>query len=282
MNFNQQQETAQVQMTLARRHFLARAGLSLGTVALGQLLAGGSARADQERTHRGVLENLPYPPRAKRVIYLFMSGGPSQLDMFDYKPLLNEKNGEELPEDVRKGQRLTGMSGNQASLPLAGSVFRFDQHGKSGAWISELLPHTATMVDEMCIVRSMFTEAINHDPAITFFQTGSQIAGRPSIGAWLSYGLGSANENLPAFCVLITRDKVDQPLYARLWGSGFLPSIHEGVQFRPGSSPVLYLQNPDGYLRGKSAPNARSAPGTAATGIPAHAGSAVAGADRTI
>ena len=246
MNFNQQQETAQVQMTLARRHFLARAGLSLGTVALGQLLAGGNARADQERTHRGVLEKLPYPQRAKRVIYLFMSGGPSQLDMFDYKPLLNEKNGEELPEDVRRGQRLTGMSGNQASLPLAGSVFRFDQHGKSGAWISELLPHTANMVDEMCIVRSMFTEAINHDPAITFFQTGSQIAGRPSIGAWLSYGLGSANENLPAFCVLITRDKVDQPLYARLWGSGFLPSIHEGVQFRPGSSPVLYLQNPEG------------------------------------
>jgi hypothetical protein len=246
MNFNLQQEAAQVQMTLARRHFLARAGLSLGTVALGQLLAGGSARADQERTQRGVLENLPYPRRAKRVIYLFMSGGPSQLDMFDYKPLLNEKNGEELPEEVRKGQRLTGMSGNQASLPLAGSVFRFDQHGKGGAWISELLPHTANMVDEMCIVRSMFTEAINHDPAITFFQTGSQIAGRPSIGAWLSYGLGSANENLPAFCVLITRDKVDQPLYARLWGSGFLPSIHEGVQFRPGNSPVLYLQNPDG------------------------------------
>ncbi len=175
-----------------------------------------------------------------------MSGGPSQLDMYDYKPRLNEENGQELPDSVRKGQRLTGMSGNQASLPLAGSVFRFDQHGQAGAWVSELLPHTAQVVDDLCIVRSMYTEAINHDPAITFFQTGSQIAGRPSIGAWLSYGLGSANDNLPSFCVLVTKDKGGQPLYARLWGSGFLPSVHQGVQFRAGNSPVLYLKNPDG------------------------------------
>jgi hypothetical protein len=213
---------------------------------LGRLLAADTAQAHEEPSRGGVIDRLHFPPRVKRVIYLFMSGGPSQLDLFDYKPLLNERNGQELPESVRMGQRLTGMSGNQASLPLAGSVFRFDQHGSSGAWVSELLPHTAQWVDELCLVHSIHTEAINHDPAITFFQTGSQIAGRPSIGAWLSYGLGSANENLPAFCVMISRDKIDQPLYARLWGSGFLPAVHEGVQFRSGSSPVLYLDNPPG------------------------------------
>ncbi|MCD6049450.1 MAG: hypothetical protein K0Q55_853, partial [Verrucomicrobia bacterium] len=145
-----------------------------------------------------------------------------------------------------KGQRLTGMSGNQASLPLAGSIYKFGQHGKNGAWVSELLPHTAKQVDNMCIVRSMFTEAINHDPAITFLQTGSQLSGRPSIGAWLHYGLGSDNENLPSFVVLITKGKTDQPLYSRLWGSGFLPSRHQGVQFRSGKDPVLYLNNPEG------------------------------------
>jgi uncharacterized protein (DUF1501 family) len=175
-----------------------------------------------------------------------MSGGPSQLETFDYKPLLNERNGEQLPDSVRRGQRLTGMSGNQASLPMAGSAFKFAQHGKSGIWMSELLPHTAKVADDLCVVRSMFTEAINHDPAITFLQTGSQVSGRPSIGAWVHYGLGSANENLPAFVVLITRGKVDQPLYSRLWGSGFLPAEHQGVQFRAGKEPVLYLNNPDG------------------------------------
>src|SRR5262249_26129791 len=152
----------------------------------------------------------------KRVIYLFQSGGPSQLETFDYKPLLNELQGKELPDEVRKGQRLTGMSGNQARLPLAGSIFKFAQAGKSGAWISELLPHTAKVADELCIIRSLNSEAINHDPAITFLQTGSQISGRPSIGAWLNYGLGSDNENLPAFVVLITKGKADQPLYSRL------------------------------------------------------------------
>ncbi len=193
-----------------------------------------------------MLPKLHLAPRARRVIYLFMSGGPSQLDLFDYKPRLNQENGQELPDSVRRGQRLTGMSGNQASLPLAGSQFQFRQHGESGVWVSELLPQTATIVDRLCIVRSMYTEAINHDPAITFFQTGSQIAGRPSIGAWLSYGLGSANEDLPAFCVLVTKNKGGQPLYARLWGSGFLPATHQGVQFRAGESPVLYLANPPG------------------------------------
>ncbi len=230
----------------SRRRFLSRTGFSLGSMALGQLLAGESKAAETTRARPGVLNQLHYPPRAKRVIYLFMSGGPSQLDLFDYKPLLNKENGKELPDSVRRGQRLTGMSGNQASLPLAGSIFKFEQAGAAGSWISDLLPHTRKVIDELCIVRSMYTEAINHDPAITFFQTGSQIAGRPSIGAWLSYGLGSINDNLPAFCVLVTKDKGGQPLYARLWGSGFLQSIHQGVQFRSGQSPVLYLKDPAG------------------------------------
>ena len=199
------------------------------------------------------------PPKAKRVIYLFMAGGPSQMETFDYKPVLNQRNGEQLPDSVRQGQRLTGMSGNQASLPLAGSQFGFSRHGANGTWVSDLLPHTAKVVDDLCIVRSMYTEAINHDPAITFFQTGSQIAGRPSMGAWLHYGLGSDNEDLPAFVVLITPGKVDQPLYARLWGSGFLPSEHQGVQFRSGKDAVLYLGNPDGRLAREPAAAARSA-----------------------
>ncbi len=234
-----------LQQRMVRRHFLARTGLSVGGIALAQLLAGEAAAS----ARGGVLQQVHYPVRAKRVIYLFMSGGPSQLDLFDYKPLLNEKNGEELPDSVRQGQRLTGMSSNQASLPLAGSIFKFQQHGETGAWISELLPHFSEIVDDTCIVKSMYTEAINHDPAITFFQTGSQIAGRPSIGAWMSYGLGSQNDNLPSFCVLVTKDKGGQPLYARLLGSGFLPSEHQGVQFRAGQDPVLYLNNPDGISR---------------------------------
>lgn len=233
---------------LTRRHFFQRSSLGLGTAAMATLLpeVAGAARTDTARTPSGVLKAFHHPPKAKRVIYLFMSGGPSQLDLFDYKPLLNEKNGEELPDSVRQGQRLTGMSANQATLPLAGSIFKFQKCGQSGAWVSDLLPYTTKVIDELCLVKSMYTEAINHDPAITFFQTGSQIAGRPSMGAWLSYGLGSTNENLPAFCVLVTKDKGGQPLYARLWGSGFLPSRHQGVQFRPGKDPVLYLNNPPG------------------------------------
>ena len=212
-------------------------------IALSQLLHPPAARAGEP----GILGGqLHHPARAKRVIYLFMAGGPSQLETFDYKPLLNQRNGEQLPDSVRMGQRLTGMSGNQASLPLAGSIFKFAQHGQAGAWISELLPFTAKAANDLCIIRSLYTEAINHDPAITFLQTGSQISGRPSIGAWVHYGLGSDNHNLPAFVVLITRGKVDQPLYSRLWGSGFLPSRHQGVQFRAGKEPVLYLNNPPG------------------------------------
>lgn len=188
-----------------------------------------------------------YTPRIKRVIYLFQSGGPSQMELFDYKPLLEKMNGEELPDSVRQGQRLTGMTSGQESFPLAGSKFSFARHGQSGAWMSELLPHTAKISDELCIIRSMYTEAINHDPAITFFQTGSQQGGRPSIGSWISYGLGSDNENLPTFCVLLSEGRsAAQPLYSRLWGNGFLPSLHQGVQFRSGQDPVLFLNNPPG------------------------------------
>ncbi|MAG56427.1 MAG: sulfatase [Planctomycetes bacterium] len=219
-----------------RRHFLARSAFGLGAAAL--------ARLDPDDVQ------LPhFPPRVRRVIYLFQSGGPAQHDLFDYKPLLNEKNGEELPASVRRGQRLTGMSGNQATLPLAGSIFPFHQRGECGAWVSDLLPHTARIVDKLCFIRSMHTEAINHDPGITFFQTGSQIAGRPSIGSWLSYGLGSLNKDLPDFVVLVTKNKGGQPLYARLWGAGFLPARHQGVQFRAGKDPVLFLTDPGGIER---------------------------------
>lgn len=230
---------------LSRRQFLNRFGLGLGGVALAGLLNPARSLA-VGAPDAGVLGATHFAPKARRIIYLFMAGGPSQLETFDYKPLLNERNGEDLPASVRMGQRLTGMSGNQAVLPLAGSLYKFNQHGRSGAWISELLPHTARVVDDLCIVRSLYTEAINHDPAITFLQTGSQISGRPSMGAWVHYGLGSDNANLPAFVVLITRGKVDQPLYSRLWGSGFLPSGHQGVQFRSGKDAVLYLNNPEG------------------------------------
>ena len=231
-----------------RRDFLGRFAMGLGGAALAGLMnrnAIGAVPAAPD-PFKGILAAPHMAPKAKRVIYLFMSGGPSQLDLFDYKPLLNKMNGHDLPESVRKGQRLTGMSANQATLPLAGSIFNFAQHGTSGAWVSDLMPWTAKMVDQLCFVKSLQTQHINHDPAITFFQTGHQIAGRPSMGSWLSYGLGSANENLPAFVVLISKDRIDQPLYARLWGNGFLSSIHQGVQFRSGKDPVLYLKNPDG------------------------------------
>jgi hypothetical protein len=239
-----------IDYSMNRRDFLGRFGLGMGGVALMGLLNRDVRAAMPSLTEPTSFKPaLPSPhlaPRARRVIYLFMSGGPSQHDLFDHKPLLNTMNGKELPDSVRMGQRLTGMSGNQASLPLAGSIFKFDKHGQCGADVSELMPWTGKIVDELCFIKSLHTEAINHDPAITFFQTGHQIAGRPSMGAWLSYGLGSANQNLPAFVVLISKDRIDQPLYARLWGNGFLPSTHQGVQFRSGKDPVLYLQNPDG------------------------------------
>ncbi len=193
-----------------------------------------------------------FAPKAKRIIYLFMQGGPSQLDLFDPKPELAKRHGEALPDSVRKGQRLTTMTSKQSSLPVAPSPFKFAQHGESGAWMSELLPHTAKVSDELCIIRSMNSEAINHDPAITFLQTGHQQPGRPSFGAWMSYGLGTENRDLPAFVVLISRGSAvspADPLYARLWGSGFLPSNHQGVSFRSSGDPVLYLSSPEGVTR---------------------------------
>ncbi|BCS33676.1 sulfatase [Luteitalea sp. TBR-22] len=232
---------------LSRRALLQRVGMGLGSVALGSLVHPRVAAAAGPTATPGVLGRaLHFTPRARRVIYLFMAGGPSQMETFDDKPVLRARNGEQLPDSVRQGQRLTGMSGNQSSLPLAGSQFGFSRAGRSGTWVSDLLPHTARVIDELCVVRSMYTDAINHDPAITFFQTGSQIAGRPSMGAWVHYGLGSDTDDLPAFVVLITPGKVDQPLYSRLWGSGFLPSQHQGVQFRSGKDAVLYLANPAG------------------------------------
>jgi hypothetical protein len=235
-------------MTLPRRTFLQTTGLSLGSLALSELFAADAPTAPGAHASGspGVLKTLHHAPKAKRVIFLFMAGGPSQMDLFDYKPLLNKKHGEQLPESVRKGQRLTGMTGSQSSLPLVGSPFKFSQHGKSGAWVSELLPRTAKVVDELCFIKSLHTEAINHGPAVTHVQTGSQFPGRPSIGAWLSYGLGTENANLPAFVVMVTKNKSGQPLGAGLWGSGFLPSRHQGTQFRAGKDPVLYLSNPDG------------------------------------
>jgi hypothetical protein len=225
---------------ITRRHFFSKSAKGLGLIALGSFLP----RSLLAQEPSAALPQIA--PKARRVIYLFQSGAPSQLDLFDYKPLLNRRNGEQLPDSVRGGQRLTGMTAQQSSIPLAGSLFEFAQHGQSGAWFSELLPHTAEIADEICIVRSMYTEAINHDPAITFFQTGSQIAGRPSMGSWVHYGLGTMNDNLPAFIVLVTPHKKDQPLYSRLWGSGFLDSRYQGIQFRSGKEPILYMSNPDG------------------------------------
>jgi hypothetical protein len=197
----------------------------------------------------GGLPGMPnFPPKAKRVIYLFQHGAPSQLDLFDYKPKLAAIRGEELPESVRKGQRLTGMTAYQAKFPTAPTVFKFSQYGQSGTWLSELLPHTGKAADDICFIRSMQTDAINHDPAVTFFQTGFQIAGRPSIGAWISYGLGSENEDLPAFVVMVSQGGGNsQALADRQWGSGFLPTSYQGVKFRSGADPVLYLSNPPGY-----------------------------------
>ena len=224
---------------LSRREALTRFGGGLGGIALASLL--GKSEAAPTSPHY-----LTKAPKAKRIIYLFQSGGPSQMDLYDYKPRLNEEQGKELPESIRMGQRLTGMSGNQSSLPLVGSPFQFKQHGQSGAWMSELLPHTAGIADEITVIKSMHTDAINHGPGVTFMQTGSQLGGRPSIGSWLSYGLGSTNDNLPNFVVLITKDQKGQPLVSRLWGSGFLPGKHDGVQFRPDKDAVLYLNNPEG------------------------------------
>lgn len=235
-----------------RRDFLTRTSLGMGALTLGGLLGPSPVLGKDIISQMIDISGAGIPhfvPKAKRVIYLFQSGAPSQLDLFDYKPLLNKMNGKELPASVLGNQRLTGMTAGQTTFPLAGSIFDFKQHGQSGAWVSELMPYTSKIVDNLCFIKSMYTEAINHDPAITFLQTGSQLPGRPSIGSWLSYGLGTDNKNLPEFVVLLTKDKYGQPLYSRLWGNGFLPSQHQGVQFRSGKDPVLYLDNPPGVTQ---------------------------------
>ncbi|ETZ23741.1 MULTISPECIES: DUF1501 domain-containing protein [Pedobacter] len=232
-----------------RRRFLSKLSLGLGSVALGSLLIPDLFTGSFEEA--GLPPGIPdFAPKAKRVIYLFQNGAPSQLESFDYKPKLREMMGQELPASIRAGQRLTGMTANQSSFPLVGSYYDFKQYGESRAWISDLFPHTAKVVDDICIIRSMFTEAINHDPALTFFQTGAQQGNRPSMGAWLSYGLGSENKNLPAFTVLLSRGKGNgQGVYSKLWTNGFLDSTHQGVQFSSGEDPVLYLKDPEGLNR---------------------------------
>jgi hypothetical protein len=241
-------------LLVTRRHFFGLASIGLGTAALASLLNRDLLVAQETGAGAsGGLAGLPhFPPKAKRVIYLFQSGAPSQMDLFDYKPKLKDFAATELPDSIRMGQRLTGMTATQSTFPVAPSIFKFAQHGNSGAWVSDLLPHTARIADQLSFIKSMHTEAINHDPAITFFQTGAQLAGRPSIGAWLSYGLGSETHDLPAFVVMVSQgtNGGDQPLYDRLWGSGFLPTKYQGVKFRSVGDPVLYLSNPPGLGEG--------------------------------
>ncbi|MEM9943409.1 MAG: DUF1501 domain-containing protein [Planctomycetota bacterium] len=242
---------------ITRRQLFGFSGKALGSAALAtlmgsQALAGNRAPQQEDVSNRiGGLEDVPhFPAKAKRVIYLFMSGGPSHIDLFNYHPMMREFHGKDLPESIRNGQRLTTMTSGQSSFPCVAPMFDFKKYGQAKTWISELLPHTQSIVDDISIVKSMHTEAINHDPAITFINTGRQQPGKPSMGAWLSYGLGSLNENLPTFVVMISRGRGNlQALYSRLWGSGFLPSQHQGVKLRGGESPVLYLQDPKGMDR---------------------------------
>jgi hypothetical protein len=223
---------------ITRRDFFTRSAFGLGSTAAASLLHGAET-----------LPGLPHhKPKAKRVIFLMQHGAPSQLDLFDYKPGLAKLRGKDLPESIRMGQRLTGMTAYQSAFPTAPTIFQFAQHGKSGTWLSELLPHTAKIADDICVIKSMHTEAINHDPAVTFVQSGFQLAGRPSMGAWISYGLGSETKDLPAFVVLVSLGGGNsQALADRAWGSGFLPGKYAGVKFRSGADPVLYLSNPEGY-----------------------------------
>jgi hypothetical protein len=234
---------------LSRRQLLGRTGLGLGAVALTSLLNPKLFATGVDTSGKAPFRAPHFAPRAKRIIYLFQSGGPSHLDLFDYKPKLTHLAGQELPPSVRMGQRLTGMTASQANFPMVPSKFAFKQHGQSGMWVSELMPHVARVADELCFVRSMHTEAINHDPAITYMQTGHQLPGRPSFGSWIDYGLGSESQDLPAFVVLISKSPENgagQGLLARLWGSGFLPTRHQGVKLRGTGDPILYLSNPDG------------------------------------
>ncbi|MCC6403376.1 MAG: DUF1501 domain-containing protein [Fimbriimonadaceae bacterium] len=243
------------ELALTRRQLFGRAALGVGTAALGRLLLASGLPATpgaQRHPAEGFLTGLA--PKAKRIIVLFMNGGPSQMDLWDYKPKLAEKFDTDFPEEIRMGQRLTTMTSGQQRFPVAPSIYKFNKHDNQadGVWVSELLPHTASVVGDLCVVRSMWTDAINHDPAVTFIQTGSQLPGRPSFGSWVSYGLGSMNEDLPTYVVLhskVSNGKVDQALFTRLWGSGFLPSEHQGVALRHTGDPVLYLRDPDGMDR---------------------------------
>lgn len=237
-------------LNVNRRHFLGKLSLGLGSVALGSLLVPGLLKGQEDEEIASVTGMPHFAPKAKRVIYLFQNGAPSQLESFDYKPMLNKMHGEELPASVRMGQRLTGMTSNQSSFPLVGSHFKFQQYGQSGAWVSEIFPNMAKIADDLCFIKTLHTEAINHDPALTFMQTGAQQGNRPSMGAWLSYGLGSENKNLPAYCVLLSRGRGNgQGVYSKLWTNGFLDSVHQGVQFSSGEEPVLYLNDPTGLDR---------------------------------
>ncbi|SOE22571.1 Tat (twin-arginine translocation) pathway signal sequence [Spirosomataceae bacterium TFI 002] len=234
-------------LNVTRRHFLGKTAIGLGAMGLGSLLMPdlftGSNSASLDSLPLGIPH---FAPKAKKIIYLFQNGAPSQLETFDYKPTLIKRAGEDLPESIRGSQRLTGMTSNQKSFPMVGSKFGFQQYGKSGAWISDVFPNIAKIADDICIVKSMHTEAINHDPALTFMQTGAQIGNRPSMGAWMSYGLGSENKNLPAYCVLLSRGKGNgQGVYSKLWSNGFLDSTHQGVIFSSGEDPILYLNDPE-------------------------------------
>ncbi len=247
MNFD-----AAAQTLLTRRHFLGRLGGGIGSVALASLMEPRLFAESTGGQAGGQLTGLHHAPKAKRVIYLFQSGGPSHIDLIDYKPALRAHHGDELPASIRMGQRLTGMTSGQSKFPCVAPMFEWKQHGKSGLWLSELLPHIGGVADQLCVVKSMWTEAINHDPAVTYIQTGSQQAGRPALGSWLSYGIGSENEQMPAFVVMISQgsgNKTDQPLSTRYWGNGFLPGQHQGVRFRSSGDPVLYLSDPPGIDR---------------------------------
>jgi Protein of unknown function (DUF1501) len=236
-------------LNMNRRRFLSRLSLGIGSAALGSLMIPDLFSGSSEE--KMLMAGLPhFAPRAKRIIYLFQNGAPSQLDLFDHKPKLQDMFGEDLPASIRMGQRLTGMTADQKKFPLAASKFKFSQYGEHRAWVSELLPHTAKAANDICFINSMYTEAINHDPALTFFQTGAQVGNRPSMGSWMSYGLGSENKNLPAFCVLLSKGKGNgQGVYSKLWSNGFLDSVHQGVQFSSGENPVLYLNDPESVTK---------------------------------
>jgi hypothetical protein len=242
-----EKELLESKLNINRRAFFSRLSLGVGSLALGSLLIPDLFKNGDADLAEALPGLSHFAPKAKRIIYLFQSGAPSQLESFDYKPNLKQLLGTELPSSIRQGQRLTGMTSGQTSFPVVGSAIGFKQYGQSGTWISDLFPYIGRVADDICVVRTLHTEAINHDPAITFFQTGNQQSGRPSMGAWLSYGLGSENQNLPSFMVLTSRGKGNsQGLYAHLWGSGFLNSIHQGVMLRGGKDPVLYLKDPEG------------------------------------